>query len=125
MPPRATADSRRGGALEIQSIRRSFGAVVALNGVSLAIRPGEFFSLLGPSGCGKTTLLRIIGGLDEPDGGSVLLDGENLLRLPPHARPVNTVFQSYALFPHLSVAENVGFGLRMKKVPQGEIKQRV
>src|SRR4051812_21684085 len=103
MPSSAVGEMRRGGALEIRAIRRAFGSVVALKEVSIDVGAGEFFSLLGPSGCGKTTLLRIIGGLDEPDGGSVLLDGENLLRLGAHQRPVNTVFQSYALFPHLSV----------------------
>lgn len=125
MPPAAEVESRRGGALQIQSIRRSFGPVVALNGVSMEVRAGEFFSLLGPSGCGKTTLLRIIGGLDTPDSGSVLLDGEELLRSTAHQRPVNTVFQSYALFPHLTVAENIGFGLRMKKTPAAETSSRV
>lgn len=124
MPPSAPADSRRGGALEIQGIRRNFGAVVALDGISLAIRPGEFFSLLGPSGCGKTTLLRIIAGLDEPTAGAILLDGANLLASPAHERPVNTVFQSYALFPHLSVAANIAFGLRMKKIGTSEISRR-
>src|SRR5678815_1086677 len=121
MPPSAPGELRRGGALKIEGVRRSFGAVEALKSVSVDVRAGEFFSLLGPSGCGKTTLLRIIGGLDEPDAGSVLLDGENLLRLPAHERPVNTVFQSYALFPHLSVTENIAFGLRMKKTPSADI----
>ena len=125
MLPSASADSPRGGALEIQAISRLFGSVVALNGVSLNIRPGEFFSLLGPSGCGKTTLLRIIAGLDEPDAGAILLDGSNLLALPAHERPVNTVFQSYALFPHLTVAANIAFGLRMKKIAANEISRRV
>ena len=125
MPPSAPPDSRRGGALEIQGIRRSFGAVIALNGVSLAIRPGEFFSLLGPSGCGKTTLLRIIAGLDAPDAGAILLDGASLLASPAHERPVNTVFQSYALFPHLTVAANIAFGLRVKKINANEISRRV
>jgi spermidine/putrescine transport system ATP-binding protein len=125
MPPNASGDSRRGGALQVEGIRRSFGSVTALNGVSLEIKAGEFFSLLGPSGCGKTTLLRIIAGLDQPDAGSVLLDGNDLLKLGAHERPVNTVFQSYALFPHLTVAENVGFGLRMKKTPPAEVQRRV
>src|SRR5688572_23364795 len=102
MPPSAREDSRRGGALQVESVRRSFGSVTALNGVSIEIKAGEFFSLLGPSGCGKTTLLRIIAGLDEPDSGSVLLDGNDLLKLSAHERPLNTVFQSYALFPHLT-----------------------
>src|SRR5438477_10893146 len=99
MPSSAKDNQRRGGALQIRGLRRYFGSVVALNDVSLDIGSGEFFSVLGPSGCGKTTLLRIIAGLDAPDAGSVLLDGQDLLKLPAHERPVNTVFQSYALFP--------------------------
>ncbi|MBN8248084.1 MAG: ABC transporter ATP-binding protein, partial [Verrucomicrobia bacterium] len=96
-----------------------------LEGVSLEIRTGEFFSLLGASGCGKTTLLRIIAGLDHPDSGTLLLHGEDALARPAHERPVNTVFQSYALFPHLSVRENIAFGLRMKRVPPAEATRRV
>lgn len=125
MPTSASGEMRHGGALQIQAIRRAFGSIVALKEVSIDVRAGEFFSLLGPSGCGKTTLLRIIAGLDDPDAGAVLLDGENLLQRPAHERPVNTVFQSYALFPHLSVGENIGFGLRMKKVNPSEINRRV
>jgi spermidine/putrescine transport system ATP-binding protein len=125
MPPSANELSPRGGSLQIQEVRRSFGPVVALNGVSIEVRAGEFFSLLGPSGCGKTTLLRIIAGLDEPNTGAILLDGKDLLRLPAHERPVNTVFQSYALFPHLTVADNIAFGLRMKKTSPAEMKRRV
>ncbi len=124
MPPNATDSPHRGGALQIEGVRRSFGSVVALNGVSIDARAGEFFSLLGPSGCGKTTLLRIVAGLDEPNAGAILLDGEDLLKLPAHRRSVNTVFQSYALFPHLNVAENIAFGLRMKKTPAAEISRR-
>ena len=104
---------------------RRFGSFVALDGVSLNIRRGEFISLLGPSGCGKTTLLRLIAGLDLPDAGRVLIGGRDAAELPAHRRPVNTVFQSYALFPHLSVQENVAFGLRMKKVSSSEICKRV
>lgn len=125
MPASENGDLRRGGALQIEGVRRSFGSVVALTGVSIEVKGGEFFSLLGPSGCGKTTLLRIIAGLEEPDAGSVRLDGSDLLKLAAHERPVNTVFQSYALFPHLTVSENVGFGLRMKKTAMGEVKRRV
>jgi ABC-type Fe3+/spermidine/putrescine transport system ATPase subunit len=125
MPPSVSGDLRRGGALQIEGIRRSFGSIVALNGISIEIKGGEFFSLLGPSGCGKTTLLRIVAGLEQPDAGEVRLDGNDLLKLAAHERPVNTVFQSYALFPHLTVAENVGFGLRMKKTAAGEVKRRV
>jgi spermidine/putrescine transport system ATP-binding protein len=112
-------------AIEVQDLVRRFPEVVALDRVSLAIRQGEFFSLLGPSGCGKTTLLRIIAGLDMPDAGSVRIGGVDARDIPAHKRPVNTVFQSYALFPHMSVRDNIAFGLRMKKVPRAEIEQRV
>jgi spermidine/putrescine transport system ATP-binding protein len=112
-------------AVEVISIVRRFGTVSALAGVSLAIRPGEFFSLLGPSGCGKTTLLRLIAGLDLPDSGTIKIDGADAADIPAHRRPVNTVFQSYALFPHLTVSENIAFGLRMKKIPTSEIAGRV
>lgn len=97
----------------------------AVDGVSLDIAPGEFFSLLGPSGCGKTTLLRMTGGFADPTAGSVLLDGEDVTGLPPDKRNVNTVFQSYALFDHLSLADNVAFGLKRKGVARGEIRRRV
>ncbi len=112
-------------AIEVEDLVRSFGDVEALSHVSLSIRKGEFFSLLGPSGCGKTTLLRIIGGLDQPDQGIVRIGGIDAREIPAHKRPVNTVFQSYALFPHLTVWDNVAFGLRMKKVPAPEITTRV
>ncbi|OZA07133.1 MAG: spermidine/putrescine ABC transporter ATP-binding protein, partial [Rhodobacterales bacterium 17-64-5] len=98
------------------------GAVRALDDVSLDIRKGEFFTLLGPSGCGKTTLLRLIAGFEMPSGGTILLDGADITDLPPNKRPVNTVFQSYALFPHLTVAENVAFGLQMLGKPAGEVR---
>jgi spermidine/putrescine transport system ATP-binding protein len=111
-------------AIEAANLTRRFGRVIALDGVSLIVHRGEFFSLLGPSGCGKTTLLRILAGLDTPDEGSLLVAGRDMLAVPAYRRPINTVFQSYALFPHLTVAENVAFGLKMKKVPQGEIKAR-
>jgi spermidine/putrescine transport system ATP-binding protein len=104
---------------------RRFGDTVALAGVSLSIRAGEFFSLLGPSGCGKTTLLRIVAGLDYPDEGSLRIGGVDALPVPAHRRPVNTVFQSYALFPHLSVRDNIAFGLRMKKVSPADVALRV
>ncbi|MFE2147149.1 ABC transporter ATP-binding protein [Streptomyces sp. NPDC059456] len=97
----------------------------AVRDVTLDIAPGEFFSLLGPSGCGKTTLLRMIGGFADPTEGSVLLDGEDVTGLPPDRRNVNTVFQSYALFDHLSLADNVAFGLKRKRVPRAEIRERV
>ncbi|MGH9464016.1 MAG: ABC transporter ATP-binding protein [Thermoanaerobaculia bacterium] len=104
---------------------RRFGTFTALDQVSLSIHEGEFFALLGPSGCGKTTLLRIIAGLDLPDDGRVRIDGVDAREIPAHKRPVNTVFQSYALFPHLTVRDNVAFGLRMKGVPAPELGQRV
>jgi len=112
-------------AVEMHGLVRRFGQVEALTKVSLAIRQGEFFSLLGPSGCGKTTLLRVIAGLDLPDAGSLRISGNDVADIPAHKRPVNTVFQSYALFPHLTVRDNVAFGLRMTRVPPAEIAGRV
>lgn len=114
-----------GSAVEIRQLTRRFGGVVALDAVDLVMGHGEFFSLLGPSGCGKTTLLRLIAGLDIPDGGSLSIGGTEVSRVPAHQRPVNTVFQSYALFPHLTVRENVAFGLHMKRVPEPEIGRKV
>jgi spermidine/putrescine transport system ATP-binding protein len=111
--------------VEARGLIRRFGNVDALAGVSLDIRKGEFFSLLGPSGCGKTTLLRIIAGLDLPDSGGLKIGGVCAAEIPAHKRPVNTVFQSYALFPHLTVRENVAFGLRMKRVSGLETTERV
>ncbi|WP_373086870.1 ABC transporter ATP-binding protein [Zhongshania sp.] len=111
--------------LEINAVSRSFGDFVALNNVSLHIQAGEFFTLLGPSGCGKTTLLRLIAGFDQADSGQILLDGKPLCALPPELRPVHTVFQSYALFPHMTVAENIAFPLRMAKMSKSEIAHRV
>lgn len=111
-------------AVECQHLTRRFGPIEALAGVSLSIRRGEFFSLLGPSGCGKTTLLRILAGLDLPDSGELRIAGAPALRLPAWKRPVNTVFQNYALFPHLSVSENIAFGLRMKRLPAHDIVRR-
>ena len=100
-------------------------AVKALDDVSVAIRENEFFTLLGPSGCGKTTLLRLIAGFDFPTEGDILLHGQNIAPLPPYKRPVNTVFQSYALFPHMTVGQNIGFGLEMLGKPRAEIEARV
>ncbi len=116
-------------AIEIRDVGRVYGAgagqVIALDRVNLTIRENEFFTLLGPSGCGKTTLLRLIAGFDFPTSGEILLHGEDIAPLPPFKRPVNTVFQSYALFPHMTVAENIGFGLKMLGKPATEIKARV
>jgi spermidine/putrescine transport system ATP-binding protein len=112
-------------AVSLRGITKSYGSTRVLGPVSLEIGKGEFFSLLGPSGCGKTTLLRIIAGLEECDDGSVWLGSQDVTRVPPHKRPVNTVFQSYALFPHLTVRDNVSFGLRMKGTPLDETEKRV
>ena len=116
-------------AVEVRNAVKAFGqgeaAVRALDDVSITIRKGEFFTLLGPSGCGKTTLLRLIAGFETPTSGRILLEGQDLTNLPPNKRPVNTVFQSYALFPHLSVAQNVGFGLEMQGRPQAEVRATV
>jgi spermidine/putrescine transport system ATP-binding protein len=113
------------GAIELVRLRKSFGEVAAVDGIDLSIRGGEFFSLLGPSGCGKTTTLRLIAGFERPDSGSILLDGEDMAATPPHRRKVNTVFQSYALFPHLNVFDNVAFGLRRARVEKSRIRERV
>jgi spermidine/putrescine transport system ATP-binding protein len=112
-------------AVELVDVTKRFADVVAVNDVSLTIEDGEFFSLLGPSGCGKTTTLRMIAGLETVTKGEILLHGETMKEMPPFRRPVNTVFQNYALFPHLSVERNVSFGLEMQKVPKEEIKTRV
>ncbi|MDB6025198.1 MAG: Fe3+/spermidine/putrescine transporter ATP-binding protein [Verrucomicrobiales bacterium] len=117
--------TQSGSAIETVDLVRHFGPVTALDRITLTIRDGEFFSLLGPSGCGKTTLLRIIAGLDVADSGTLHICGTNADEIPAHKRPVNTVFQNYALFPHLTVLDNVSFGLRMKKVGAAEIKARV
>ncbi len=111
--------------LLLKGINKSFGEVEAVKDVTLEVYAGEFFTLLGPSGCGKTTLLRMIAGLEIPDTGQVVLGGQDITGLPATKRQVNTVFQSYALFPHLSVFENVAFGLRSRKFPQKEVSSRV
>lgn len=111
--------------VHFQDIKKSFGDVQVLKGINLEIRRGEFFSLLGPSGCGKTTLLRILAGFEFADSGAVLLRGQDVAPLPPNQRSVNTVFQNYALFPHMTVAENVAFGLKMRKIPANQIKEKV
>jgi spermidine/putrescine transport system ATP-binding protein len=112
-------------AVELQDVVKQFGDVVAVNHVSLQIRDGEFFSMLGPSGCGKTTTLRMIAGFEMPTAGAVYIHGERQGYRPPNKRPVNTVFQNYALFPHMTVAENIAFGMEMQKAPKDEIKRRV
>jgi spermidine/putrescine transport system ATP-binding protein len=111
--------------VRLVDVVKRFGNVIAVDHISLEVRAGEFFSLLGPSGCGKTTTLRMIGGFEEPMSGLIELQGRDVTRVPPNRRNVNTVFQNYALFPHLTIFENVAFALRRKKVGEEEIKQRV
>ncbi|QAR32650.1 ABC transporter ATP-binding protein [Geovibrio thiophilus] len=111
--------------LLICAVYKDFGEVAALKSVDLEVRQGEFFTLLGPSGCGKTTLLRIIAGLEIPSDGSIILNNQNITSLPASKRHVNTVFQSYALFPHLSIFDNVAFGLRSRKVREDDVRKRV
>lgn len=110
--------------LEIRNVTRRFGDFVAVDNLSLSIEAGEFFTLLGPSGCGKTTILRMIAGFDLPDTGQIIIDGKDVTDAPPEQRPVHTVFQSYALFPHMTVAQNVAFPLKMARRPANEIRQR-
>jgi spermidine/putrescine transport system ATP-binding protein len=114
-----------GGNVKLERLTKRFDAVLAVDEISIEIQPGEFFSLLGPSGCGKTTTLRMVAGFEPPTSGHILLDGIDVSRWPPHRRTVNTVFQSYALFPFLSVAENVAFGMRYKSVPKSKVSEQV
>ncbi len=111
--------------LQFQGVTKRFGPLTAVNSVTFGVQRGEFFSLLGPSGCGKTTLLRMLAGFEQPDEGRILLDGRDITRLPPDKRQVNTVFQNYALFPHLSIRDNIAFGLRLRRLPRAEIEERV
>jgi spermidine/putrescine transport system ATP-binding protein len=108
------------GEIRLEQLVKSFGDVVAVDGIDVDMPPGEFFTMVGPSGCGKTTTLRMIAGFERPTSGRILLDGDDVAQTPPHRRNVNTVFQSYALFPHLNVADNVAFGLKYKKVTKAE-----
>ena len=110
--------------IEFVNVSKTYGNVKAVDNVSFSIKRGEFFSILGPSGCGKTTLLRLVAGFDVPDSGKILIDGKDYTDLPPNKRPVNTVFQNYALFPHLSLWENIAFGLRVAKLPEAEIEKK-
>ena len=111
--------------LELDQIEKSFGDTRVLNGISLSIKKGEFITFLGPSGCGKTTTLRIIAGLEAPDSGRVLLSGKDVTSVEPNKRDVNTIFQNYALFPHMNVFANVAYSLKLKKTPKDEIRRRV
>ncbi|HEX2755771.1 MAG TPA: ATP-binding cassette domain-containing protein, partial [Candidatus Limnocylindrales bacterium] len=111
--------------VRLVDVVKKFGDAIAVDRINLEVRGGEFFSLLGPSGCGKTTTLRMIGGFEQPTSGLIELQGQDVTWLPPFKRNVNTVFQNYALFPHLTIYENVAFGLRRKGVKGGEIKSRV
>ncbi|KAA6209159.1 spermidine/putrescine ABC transporter ATP-binding protein PotA [Avibacterium paragallinarum] len=111
--------------IELRSLSKSYGDKTIIDGLNLTINNGEFLTILGPSGCGKTTVLRLIAGLEDPNGGKIILDGQDITDVPAERRFVNTVFQSYALFPHMTIFENVAFGLRMQKVPNAEIKPRV
>ncbi len=122
-PPDQASNGRP--SVELRDVTKQFGDLTAVDQLSLEIGEGEFFTLLGPSGCGKTTTLRMVAGFEEATKGQVLIDGADVVGLPPYRRPTNTVFQSYALFPHLSVSENVAFGLKRKGVDKAEVKRRV
>ena len=111
--------------LELKGIKKAFGGVPVLNGIDLSVKPGEFITLLGSSGCGKTTTLRIISGLETPDSGTVLLEGADVTGTEPDKRGVHTVFQNYALFPHMTVEANIGYSLKIRGVKKPEIKSRV
>jgi putative spermidine/putrescine transport system ATP-binding protein len=123
--PAADGESAAAAAVHVAGLRKHYGDVVALAETELTVRSGEFFTLLGPSGSGKTTLLRLIAGFERPDGGRIELGGRDVTRVPPYSRDVNTVFQDYALFPHMTVAENVEYGLRVRRVPRGARRERV
>src|SRR6476469_10337745 len=113
------------GEIQLEGLTKTFGEHVAVAGIDLDMPAGEFFTLLGPSGCGKTTTLRMIAGFEQPTSGRIMLDGSDVARVPPHRRNVNTVFQSYALFPHLDVAKNVAFGLKYQRCTKDETRRRV
>ncbi len=125
-PPAAAGDpAAAAAAVHVSGLRKRYGDVVALAGVDLVIRAGEFFTLLGPSGSGKTTLLRLIAGFERPDGGRIELGGSDVTGVPPYSRNVNTVFQDYALFPHMTVWQNIEYGLRVRRVPKASRREQV
>ncbi|MGB8452367.1 MAG: ABC transporter ATP-binding protein [Anaerocolumna sp.] len=111
--------------IELHNVTKKFGGMTAVNGIDLRVKQGEFLTFLGPSGCGKTTTLRMIAGFEEPSGGHIIIDGKACEKIPPNLRDVNTVFQNYALFPHLSIRDNIAFGLKLKKRPKAEINEKV
>src|SRR5438270_12495166 len=111
--------------LIVDRVSKRFGGLAAVDDVSLSVESGEFFALLGPSGCGKTTLLRMLAGFETPDEGRILIDGADMAAVPPYERPVNMMFQSYALFPHMTVEGNVAYGLKQEGLPRAEIRDRV
>src|SRR5450755_2153861 len=119
------ADTTDAPLLRIDAVVKKFGGFRAVDQLSLDIKAGEFFALLGPSGCGKTTLLRMLAGFETPDEGRILLDGRNIAKMLPHERPINMMFQNYALFPHLSVRDNIAFGLRRTAMARADIGTRV
>src|ERR1700675_3629370 len=110
--------------LVLENMQKYFGKVAAVDHISISIKQGEFLTLLGPSGCGKTTILRMVAGFEQPDGGRILLDGEDITQRPARNRPMGMVFQSYALFPHMTAEQNIAFGMSMKRLPKDAIKQR-
>lgn len=120
-----TSNGETEGSVVVDQVTKRYGALAAVDDLSLTIHPGEFLSLLGPSGCGKTTTLRLIAGFEQPDAGDVRISGASVLGAPPYKRPVNTVFQAYALFPHMSVSENVAYGLQQRRTPKHEVRERV
>jgi putative spermidine/putrescine transport system ATP-binding protein len=124
-PAAAGNQAEAAAAVHVTGLLKRYGDVVALAGVELTVRSGEFFTLLGPSGSGKTTLLRLIAGFERPDGGRIELGGRDVTHVPPYLRDVNTVFQDYALFPHMTVAQNIEYGLRVRRVPKAERREKV